>query len=88
MGPLPGVQMNTPPAQYITQTTSIIQNAVAQLGADEKGALVWVASRSAGKTHVNLALVHRVNDRFAVTGWVGKTWGQPIEAGIAGRIDF
>ena len=82
----PGVIMNSPPAEYMERTNNMILSAVSQLGATDRGALTWIATRSGGKTHVNLAIVQRVNDRFQVVGWVGKTFGEPIAAGVAGKL--
>lgn len=84
----PGVQTNAPPAEYMEQTTALISKAVAQLGADEKGALTWVASKQGDEIGVNLAIVSKVNEHVTVLGWVGKEWGEPIAAGIAGRITW
>lgn len=84
----PGVEMNSPPAQYMQQTTALIMDAVATLKVDEKGALVWLASKKGEQVGVNLALVSRVNDSFQIVGWIGKEFGQPIAAGIAGRVSW
>lgn len=80
--------MNAPPAEYIQQTTAMIQHAVAQLGVDEKGCLTWLASKKGDQVIVNLAVVAKVNDNFQVLGWIGKEFGEPIAAGIAGRLSW
>lgn len=82
----PGVMMTSPPADIIEKTEGIISRAVASLGEGERGALVWIASQQGDRITVNLALVQKVNEHFTVTGWIGKSHGTPIEAGIAGKL--
>ncbi len=77
-----GVAMNPPPAIYLEQTTTLIADALKRVGKDERGGLVWVAT-TAG---INLALASKVGDHVEVTAYIGKVWGEPLEAGIAGRV--
>lgn len=86
LAPAPGVEMNAPPAEYIDKAERIISDAVAKLGPNEKGALTWLAMMKGDKIIVNLAVVAKVNDHFSTVAWIGRTWGEPIEAGIAGRL--
>jgi hypothetical protein len=85
MSDLP-VTQNAPPAEYLEQTTAMISKAVSQLGVDEKGALTWIASKKGDQISVNLAVVAKVNEHVTVLGWLGKEHGEPIAAGIAGKI--
>lgn len=80
-----GVVMSPPPAKYLEQTTSVIRDALATLEPGERGGLVWVATKKDDKVSVNLAVVGRVNNDFQVLGWIGKEFGEPVAAGVAGR---
>lgn len=79
-----GVEMQSPPAVYLEDTTQMISDAVAHLGPNDRGILTWVAS-TAG---VNLALVNKINGHVDVAAWVGKSWNAPLEAGIVGRVHW
>lgn len=79
-----GVVMNAPPQEVLAQTNTMIRDAVAQLGKDERGVLTWIATTEG----VNLALVQKVNDHVEVFGYVGKSWGKPLAAGIAARLHW
>ena len=76
-----GVDMKAPPVEYLQKTTALISDAVAQLGT-AKGALTWVATTQG----VNLALVTKANEHVTVLAWIGRHWGEPVEAGIAGKV--
>lgn len=84
----PGVQMNPPPAELMDQTMGIIGNAVSRLKDGERGKLVWIASSVGEQISVNLAVVNKFNDHFEIAGWIGKTHGQPIVAGIVGHVSW
>lgn len=79
-----GVVMEPPPGQYISETTRIIEDAVAHLGPNDRGILTWVATTKG----VNLALVDKINDHVDVSAFIGKNWGSPLEAGVVGRISW
>ena len=79
-----GVVMSPPPAKYLEQTTSVIRDALKALEPGERGALAWVATTEG----INLAVVHRVNDRLEVAGFIGKSWGEPLAAGVVGRVHW
>ena len=78
----PGVQMQAPPASLLASTTKFVMDAANTLQPHEHGALVFVATTKG----VNAAVVHRFHERFAVVGWLGKEWGKPLEAGVAGSL--
>lgn len=84
----PSVQFNPPPTHYMDQTLGVIGAAVARLDPNEKGKLVWIAHKKDGKVSVNAAVVNKFNDNFEVVLWVGKTWGRPIEAGVAASLSW
>jgi hypothetical protein len=79
---LPGVQMQPPPASLLESTTKFVMDAANTLQPHENGALVFVATTEG----VNAAVVHRFDESFAVVGWVGKEWGKPLAAGVAGSL--
>jgi hypothetical protein len=78
-----GVVTNAPPAGLIAPTHRLISDAVAELGT-QKGIATWILTT----TGVNLALVDKVGDHVAVTLWIGKTWGEPLSAGLAGEVTW
>lgn len=80
----PGVAMNVPPPEYLSDTTQIIADAVAQLGPNDRGIMTWVATTKG----VNLALVDKINDHIDVIAFIGKDWGHPVEAGLVGRVHW
>lgn len=84
----PGVMMTPPPPEIMPQVTGMITRAVAQLGANERGKLVWIAQKNGGQVSVNAAIVHKVNDNVVISAWLGKTWHRPIEVGIAGSVSW
>ena len=79
-----GVEMRPPPAVYLDQTSSLIADAVQRLGKDERGVITWVVTTKG----LNLAVVDKINDHVTVTAWIGRHWGEPIEAGIAGCVQW
>jgi hypothetical protein len=79
-----GVAMNPPPPSILAVVTKQVQDAVANLPADGKGALVGIATTKG----VNLAVVAKVNTHVNVTAWIGRSWGDPIEGGAATQIHW
>jgi len=86
----PGVDMTTPPIEWLQPTTHMIMDAVknADFGEGKHVVVTWIATTEG----VNAAVVAKVIESekidFKVVSWVGKKWGAPIEAGIAGQISF
>ena len=81
----PGVEMVPPPAEFFKLTNEMIADAIR--AADVKGgetAVTWIATTEG----VNAAVVARVNDDLHFLAYIGKKWGEPIEAGVAGRLTF
>jgi hypothetical protein len=85
---LPQVQMVPPPASILKAVTALIEDAARELEPGEHGRLAWVATTSG----VNLALVAKVKEnehaRIVIGGWVAKSWGSPIAAGIGGTVSW
>lgn len=79
-----GVAMNAPPASILGELTKQVQDAVATLPPDGKGALVGVATT----TGVNLAVVAKVGNHVNVVSWLGKSWGQPVSGGAAVQVHW
>lgn len=82
----PGVEMTPPPLPILNRATEMISQ-ITQAMPDGNG-LTWIAMRKDGQTILNLAAVQRKGEHFEVVEWIGKTWGEPVEVGIAGRWKF
>lgn len=66
-----GVALNAPPVGPIMAgVNKAISEAVASLPPGKQGGIVAVGN----ETGVNLAVVQKVGDSFAVTGWIGRSW--------------
>jgi hypothetical protein len=89
---LKGVEMSPPPAEFLQDTIGVIGRALesAKLGDDDRGKLVWVATKTGDQIRINAAVVARVSEGVIITAWIGKkgTWGEPLEAGVAGQWTF
>lgn len=85
-GPTGGVVI-TPAARIADSVKIAVADALRAIPDDAQGALFAVATRHAGKTGVNLVLAKR-GESLAGAVWIGKTWGEPVEAGIAVRWTF
>lgn len=84
-----GVEMTPPPPSIRDAATKMITDLTQGMRDEEKFMFTWIAQRDgAGNTSVNLAAVQRVGDHVQVVEWFGKTWGEPYEVGIAGKISF
>jgi hypothetical protein len=84
-----GVAMNAPPANILPDVTRMVTDAIAALPDGDRGALVGIATKHPdGTVNVNLALAARVGSRVEVAAWLGRTWGEPLTAGVVTRIRF
>lgn len=84
-----GVAMNPPPAEILGTVNQMVADAVKNIPEGATGALVGIATRSSsGAVNVNLALTKKVRDNVTVVGWMGKSWGQPVEGGAAIQVLF
>jgi hypothetical protein len=84
-----GVAINAPPAEILGTVSQMVRDAMAALPEGDRAELVGIASRHAdGKIHINLAFATRVNNHVDVVGFAGKTWGEPLTAGVMTRIHF
>lgn len=82
------VLFNQPPAEFIEKTNSMIRDAVAQIGKGDKFLFVGVVNVVKGKSNTNFAAVQKVGDHVEIVEYIGKTWGEPLSAGIAGSWHF
>lgn len=78
-----GVAMTPPPAALKATIEASIGRAIAGLAPGE-GAFVAIATTQG----TNFAVVARLPHGFDVRGWFGKTWGEPIDAGVEVRKTF
>jgi hypothetical protein len=80
----PGVAFTDPPAKLILDVSRHINEVLATLPADTQGAIVAVGTDRG----INVAVVHKVNDRFAVSAWIGKDWGSKVTGGAMVRATW
>lgn len=85
-----GVAMNPPPASILANVNHLVSAAMSGVPEDGRGQLVGIATRNpeTGAVDVNLALATRIGSRVEVVAWMGKTWGQPVAAGVIGKVTF
>lgn len=81
----PGVEMIPPPVQLLPSMDAIVMDAVKNLPTDEDGLFtVWVSTTKG----VNLAHVQRVGTHAEIVSYVGKSWGKPLDAGVAVKVHW
>lgn len=78
----PGVLYNAPPEPLRDSIHEKALAAVGSLSAADRGAIVAIPT-SRG---VNAAIVTRLGDSWTVSGYIGKAWGEPLEAGGAIKL--
>lgn len=66
---------NPPPTYLLPSIGEAIDKAVLGLPPGVSGGLVGIATPNGG----NLAIVQKIGNSFAVTAWIGKTWGPRLE---------
>lgn len=77
-----GVLTNPPPLTWATEINDSITKFVnATIAADERGGLVAIATTKG----VNLAVVQRTGKNSEIVAYIGKTWGEPLDAGVQWR---
>jgi hypothetical protein len=79
-----GVLTVPPPASIMETATRLVTEAAAQLGPDARGGFFPVLTTKGA----NAAIVQKAGDHVKVVAWIGKVWGQPLEAGGAGVIEW
>jgi len=87
---LPGVQALPPGDDVLPATLGVINDALnaANLAEHEHGKLVWILNKQGDREAVNIAIVNKFGKHFEVVGWIGKTWGAPVSAGVGGSIKW
>lgn len=85
-----GVAMNPPSPALLGSVTDMIANAMKHIPEGERGKLVAVVHRDpvTGKVSTNAAFAVKAHEHVNVVAWFGKTWGQPISAGVMTEIHF
>ena len=85
----PQVRLSAPPPSILESATKLVTESFARLPANADTAIVPIFHYRQGKGIAgNLAVVHRFNDHAGVVAWIGKDWGEPIEAGAAAVITW
>jgi hypothetical protein len=74
-----GVATVAPPEVLLPSITAAVTKACQSIPAGRTAALVAVAD---GKG-ANVAVVQKLGDHVTVMGWLGKSWGQPVEGGAS-----
>jgi len=70
-----GVALNPPPTFLLPSIGAAIDKAVAGIPSGKNGALVGIVT----PVGANLAIVHRIGESFAVTAWIGRSWGPKVD---------
>lgn len=83
-----GVALNPPPASILAQATKMVSDAMTDIPPGERGSLVAIATKQGDAVNVNLAFAVKANDHIDIVTWVGKSWGEPVAAGVVGRVHF
>lgn len=81
-----GVVMNTPPASFKGAIDESIKRYVGETG--NRDGVYLIATYQRGKIGTNLVVVKNIGDQVDIKGYIGKTWGEPIEGGIQLAIDI
>jgi len=82
MGDKQGVVFNKPDPFTSLQIHDSVAKFVNTLPPNTRGGLATVATNKG----VNAVLFTKINDKVEIDAWIGKTWGEPIEAGVAAKI--
>jgi hypothetical protein len=77
-----GVQLHQPPSELRAAINAKAREAIGTLPPTANGAFVGIATEAGW----NLAVLARVGDRIDVAGYVGKSWGAPLDVGAQVRI--
>lgn len=83
-----GVSMTAPPASMLSDINRLVTAALADVPDGQHGQLVGIATRTGDRIDVNLALAVKAGGRVTVAAWMGKSWGEPVAAGVVGRVGF
>ena len=73
-----GVAFSGPPTSLLADATHVLAQMTDTLPPGTNGAVIGVATEAGW----NAAVVHRVGDSFAVSGWIGKSWGPVTGGGV------
>jgi hypothetical protein len=84
MADIKGVAFNRPPIEVFEQTNQMIHHAVSQIGKGDKFLFVAVATTKG----TNVAAVQKLGDHVEIVEYIGKTWGEPLSAGVSAAWHF
>jgi hypothetical protein len=79
-----GVVLNQPPSPLRAAIDAKAREAIGQIPPGANGAFVGVATEAGW----NVAVLARVGDRIDIAGYVGKSWGAPLNVGAEIRWTF
>lgn len=79
-----GVALNQPPGILRAAIDAKAREAIGLLPPDANGAFVGIATEAGW----NVAIVAKVGDRIDIAGYVGKSWGRPLDVGAELRWVF
>ncbi len=79
-----GVILNQPPGPLRTAIDAKAREIIGQLSPEDNGAFVGIATEAGW----NVAVLARVGDRIDIAGYVGKSWGAPLDVGAQIRWKF
>lgn len=83
------VEFNPPPTHLMDETMSLLEAAMKQIKPDKNGQMMFIAHRQGPEVKVNFAIVAKNDEgNLQVMTWIGKTWGRPVEAGVAAGWSF
>ena len=77
-----GVAFNDPPPELLDKIRAKAIAMTGELGPGDRGAVVLIPTRAG----VNAATVAKLNNHWFVTGYIGKTWDEPLDWG--GGVKF
>ena len=83
-----GVALNAPPPAIFADVMQRVTDTVQAMPEGSKVALVGIATETNGVKNVNLALAIRAGTHVEIVTWLGKTWGAPVDKGVALRWHF
>lgn len=78
----PGVAFNDPPAHLLDAIRAKAIGVTGELGPSDHGAIVTIPLRNG----INAAAVAKLDNHWFVMGFIGKTWGEPLDVG--GAVKF
>jgi hypothetical protein len=79
-----GVAFNAPPPHLIADAIASVTRQMEQIPVGAHGAIVAVGTYGPGGPAVNAAIAVKGPYGVQIEAWIGKTWGQGINAEVKG----